>query len=275
MVASALACGVAGRRVILSDHCVRVDGGRMTGSFRQQASHRVQRLAHQARPPGQGATGDETSWLRDALDTIATPTLPLMEPWELSMAALLRKHPAVPSVLSKAAGSLDRLGAVAVSPTGLGFDGQHAEWGEIVRLETDSARHVLGTLSLQHELERLRAALPPVPGRKWAVGKVSESLLTLLNRGLDKVLSEDSVGASVVAGVYVQARFNREKVVASGLFGALVLTALPEVNSAILATAKQTGILVVPRTKHGVAKDDTDLTKLQLDLEHDAKTNII
>jgi hypothetical protein len=122
---------------------------------------------------------ERAEWVHAVLARLPRPDTPATEPWEMSIGALIGMHPKVPDGAVRLLGPLRRLGAVAVSPGEIGFDGERVPWDRVTQVRTRNAVGMFLDAAVDREIERIRALLPPIPGRKWAVARAAEGLRTL------------------------------------------------------------------------------------------------
>lgn len=194
------------------------------------------------------------------LDKLIPPPDPTSsEPWEVSIAELVRKTRKVPKLAVKPLDLLDRFGSVRITPDEIGFDNDNVEWGKVVELRTHLISNLLTGKALENEVDRIRNYLPPIPGRKWVVNKVVNLMLDLtlalsgddlaqkVASGIDSfgVDSDDPNAGRVVAEIVYKGRFGRTKDVQCGLFAAAVLAAQRGVTDALCQGAGMRGIPVV------------------------------
>ncbi|MQS16901.1 hypothetical protein F7Q99_33120 [Streptomyces kaniharaensis] len=200
---------------------------------------------------GRAAVGGR--WALTALTSVAPPPVPATEPWKLSVGTLIGRHPLTPAVVHKLLGLLDGLGAVHLGPTKVGFDGEEIEWDKVVEIRTCNAFEVLTTTALEHEVDRIREFLPPVPGRKWVVTKAGEALATVvlaaLERGsVDQRLDELTVPTRIVH----RGLLGRQRTLDTGSFAAATLVVAGQVGESLIATARSRGIPVRPAEQPAV-----------------------
>jgi hypothetical protein len=175
-----------------------------------------------------------TAWLAN----VPMPQAPATETWALSIGTLVGRVGNLPPVAAKALGLLDRFGRVSVGPDKVGIDNEDVRWSEVTAVRTSPAGAMLGQNAVAHELDRIKRLLPPVPGRAAVLGQVEAVLGVLLARALG------SPGSEVMSAIESTGRLGRTRTVSVGLAAALVLSAMPEVNRSIRATAEQRGIPV-------------------------------
>lgn len=196
-------------------------------------------------------------WAYAALTSIDPPAVPALEPWKISIGALLLRHPQIPQLAHKALGLLDGFGAVHIGPDAVGFDGEEIAWDKVIEIRTRNAFEVMTTQALEHEVDRLRQFLPPVPGRKWVVTKAAEAIATVvlaaLERGsVDQRLDELDVPVEIVH----RGLMGRHRVRTGGLFAAASLVVVDQLNASLLATAQKRGIPVRPADPLTVTEPD-------------------
>jgi hypothetical protein len=175
-----------------------------------------------------------TAWLAN----VPMPQAPATQPWTLSIGTLAGRAGTLPPVADRALGLLDRFGRVSVGPDQVGIDNDDVRWSEVTAVRTTPAGAMLGQNAVGHELERIKRLLPPVPGRAAVLAQAETVLGALLARALG------SPGADVVAAIESTGRLGRTRTMSVGLAAALVLSAMPEVDRSIRATAEARGIPV-------------------------------
>ncbi len=174
------------------------------------------------------------------LASIEPPPNPLVSTWEVSAVGLIRRGYDVPSVAGKALGQLDRLGAIRIGPQYIGFDADDVEWDKITLIRTRRLSVVLTESALNREVGRVRKALPPVPGRKWALDKLSSTLGDLSRVALDRAGAE-SLDRVVVSELEYRGGLGRRRSLSGGFVVAAVLGLIPEANQLVLDTAQHRG----------------------------------
>lgn len=198
------------------------------------------------------------------------PSPYLMEPWEVSLAALVDKVPHVPDIAVKALGLLDGFGAVHIGPQKLGFDGEEIEWDKVVCLRTRRVSDLISGAVLESEVDRLRKYLPPVPGRKWAVTKAVDLLVLLClvaledqfevamgivdgARGFDDAAEQVTRDGRVVSEIVYRGWVRNEKELQAGVLASAVLGQVRGADHCLREMAAARGIPVVQ------AEDGNDL----------------
>lgn len=198
------------------------------------------------------------------------PSPRLLEPWEVSLASLVDTVPRVPDIAVKALGLLDGFGAVHIGPEKIGFDGDEVEWDKVVCMRTRRASDMISGAVLEREVDRLRQYLPPVPGRKWAVGKAVDLLAVLClvaledelaavtgvvdgARGLDTATNEVTRDGRVVSEIVHRGWVRKEKELQAGVLASAVLAQIRGADDCLREMATARRIPVVP------AEDGNDL----------------
>ncbi|WP_460363415.1 hypothetical protein [Actinocorallia lasiicapitis] len=162
-------------------------------------------------------------------------------PWKLSLGGILGRHPKTPGVVRKLLGLLDDFGAVEIGPDEVGFDGDTVNWDRVLEIRRHSTADLLPDVVIDREVDRIRDFLPPVPGRKWVVGKATELLLTFV-----MAARGDGGGDSVIpCEIVYRNRLGRTSEKSAGLFAASILAALPAASETLMATAHERGIPIV------------------------------
>ncbi|GAA1903461.1 hypothetical protein GCM10009716_11810 [Streptomyces sodiiphilus] len=186
-------------------------------------------------------------WMRTAVTAVpGPPEGPATEQWEFSVGSLISSLPKVPPGAAKALGVLDRLGSVRFGPESVGFDGEEIAWKDVLRIQQHNGADVLAGNSIEAEFERLRGLLPPVPGRKWAVGKAAGGLTTVVGELRDRVLSDPGGAYDIACEIVHRGRFGREKSLHACMYSTAVLTLRPDFSAGLIATARAHGVQVLP-----------------------------
>ncbi|WP_331766694.1 hypothetical protein [Embleya sp. NBC_00896] len=196
------------------------------------------------------ASGD---WVHSTLDALPAPAAPTAVQWEFSLGALVSRHPKVPAITARPLRLLDGLGAVRFGPKTVGFDGEDIEWEKVVRLTLHDAFASMTTAALDAEIDRVRDVLPPLPGRKWAVTKVVEGLVTVVLASLEQADDRRLDSAEVACEITYRGRFGREKTLRASLFATALLARQTAVADSLVATARANGVEVVTATPAAAA----------------------
>lgn len=122
---------------------------------------------------------DVGGWVERSLERAPEPVYPLTADWSVSVGSLVRAALPGPALLSRPLGLLDRFGAVHLGPDEVGLDGETARWDRVVELRTQPALVMLTGEAVETSLAQYTRYLPPVPGRAWALRRISELLATL------------------------------------------------------------------------------------------------
>lgn len=194
-------------------------------------------------------------WVTRVVDLYPRPQHPVAEEWDASVQGLVRRVPYVPRIATAPLGLLDRFGAVTVGPQRVGLDGTDVDWTDVVEVRTEPAWTHLSAEALEANLAQYVGFLPPVPGRSWVLGKLSELLLSLylavlpmdddLVPGTDRRdPARDLLLARPVTGLVHRRRFGQGEVRA-GTASVLLQLALPESTDVLLRTAADRGVPVV------------------------------
>ncbi|MEU8922062.1 hypothetical protein AB0D10_14170 [Kitasatospora sp. NPDC048545] len=186
-------------------------------------------------------------WAHTALTSVPPPLVPATEPWKLSVGTLIGRHPLTPAVVHKLLGLLDGLGAVHLGPSKVGFDGEEVEWDKVAEIRTRNAFEVLTTTALEHEVDRIREFLPPVPGRKWVVTKAAEALATAVLAALERGAADQRLDElAVPARIVYRGLLGRQRTLDAGAFAAATLVVSDRAGESLIATARSRGIPVLP-----------------------------
>ncbi|WP_163188775.1 hypothetical protein [Cellulosimicrobium sp. SL-1] len=137
-------------------------------------------------------------WVRRVIAAYPRPTYPLEREWDVSVQGVVRLVPYVPRFATAPLALLDRFGAVTIGPRRVGLDGKDVDWDRVVEVRTAPAWTCLSAEALEVNLAQYVVALPPLPGRAWVLGKISELLLSLYLA----VLPPDADGDDVLADTH-------------------------------------------------------------------------
>lgn len=192
-------------------------------------------------------------WVRRVIAAYPRPTYPLEREWDVSVQGVVRLVPYVPRFATAPLALLDRFGAVTIGPRRVGLDGKDVDWDRVVEVRTAPAWTCLSAEALEVNLAQYVVALPPLPGRAWVLGKISELLLSLYLAVLppdadgDDVLADappDRMFDRVVTEVVYRRRFGTGEAQASTT-SVLLQLALRGATDTIVRTAAERGVDVV------------------------------
>lgn len=171
------------------------------------------------------------------------PPGPIEQPWEFSISALIRRRYRVPAAAQKALDGLDRFGALRLRPESLGYDECDVGWTQLVEIQTRPLAEALSRTALDHELERARKLIPPIPGRKWLLQKLADELGALWHAAIVK--RTDMSSKHVPLQLVYRASLGRTKVATGGMVVTATLAGIPATTDAILATAAAYSVPVI------------------------------
>lgn len=112
---------------------------------------------------------------------------------------------------------------------------------ELVEVRLSPLYLVLADGALTREFERLRHALPPVPGRASVLRRAQTTALALTQR----YLANDGAKATPIPLTLVLRDKKKTKTVQGGVVSALPLVALPEARDVLIRTAQARNVLVI------------------------------
>ena len=175
------------------------------------------------------------------------PEVPLQSEWNAGLGHLVRATPGFPDRLSRLLGPLDKVAEVRLTPDLIGFDGQEAPWRDVAEVRLAPVADLLSAALLDRELERLVGVLPPVPGRKWAVRRITELITGLAVAAVESVMPAPGAGQPllVTSSVVARGRLGRQRQLAPGLFAAALCATIPEVTDAVRDAADRHGVPVI------------------------------
>ena len=183
--------------------------------------------------------------VRATLAAVPRPASPVAEPWELSFATLLCRHPRVPSFAGRLLRRFDKYGQVVIGPERVGFDRKTVRWSKVIEIRTYPTTNLVPSVVVDREIDRIREALPPVPGRRWIVTRMAEGLLTLLMAILGPRWKAN-IAPRLPCEIVYRNVFGRQTRLRAGLFAVLVLAAIPESATSLVATAQASSISIRP-----------------------------
>lgn len=225
------------------------------GAGRPGAVASVAATAAQVRAAGRRAaergglvTARGGRWAHEVMLSAEPPRIPAAGPWRMAIGTLMLRGPRVPSLVRKVLGLLDRFGAVRFGPDSVGFDADDVAWDKVVEVRVRGAYDMLTAQALDREVDRLKAVLPPLPGRKRLVTAVAETLATVALAALEQGSgsgSESELGElTVPSEIVYRGLLGRERTLSGGLFAVAVLTVVEPARTGLLATARAHGIPV-------------------------------
>jgi hypothetical protein len=180
------------------------------------------------------------------LADLPRPTSPIRQPWEISLATLVSRHPKVPRLVGRRLHKLDRYGQVAIAPDRVGFDGKTVRWSRVIEIRACPASVPYPQAVVDTEVERIRRHLPRVPGRRWMLTKV-------VNRTVPSIMDIARVAggpppdrALLPCQIVYRTVLGRPATLHAGLFAAAVMIAIPEAAHSLTATAGQHAIPIRP-----------------------------
>ncbi|MCF2529639.1 hypothetical protein [Yinghuangia soli] len=223
---------------------VRGIGGAVGGAVGSAAAAGRSAVGRRVEAGREGlASGD---WARSALGALDVPDSPATEVWEYSLGVLICRHPRVPAATAKLLRALDGLGAVRFGPEEVGFDGEDVPWEKVTGLRLHDAFAVMTNEGLDAEIDRVRDVLPPIPGRKWVVGKAVEAAATVVLASLEQAAERRLDTVEVACEITYKGLLGRQKTMQASLFATALLAQRPEVAASLVATARAHGVPVTP-----------------------------
>ncbi len=160
--------------------------------------------------------------------------------WGVGVGEAVAKLPWVPGPVRGLARRLNRFGSVVVSPGGIEFDGDEADWSAVSEIRTRRLVGYLLTDAVAKQLDRL--PLWRFPGRGMIVDGLGRAALTAVALAAD--LRPDRGVSTVCVPCDVSYRgLLRDRQMSAGLPAALVL-ADPAVRDLVESTARAHGVAV-------------------------------
>jgi hypothetical protein len=175
------------------------------------------------------------------------PEVPVQSEWNAGLGHLVRATPGFPDGLSRFLGPLDKVAEVRLTPDLIAFDGRDVPWQDVAEVRLAPVADLLSAALLDKELDRLAGVLPPVPGRKWAVRRITELVTGLVVAAIESVTPALDAGEPLVvtSSVVARGRLGRRRELAPGLFAAVLCTMIPEVTAAVRDAADRHGVPVI------------------------------
>ena len=183
---------------------------------------------------------------RTMFAAVPRPSERLTGPWSVSIATLVSSHPKVPSIIARPLlRRMDKFGRVTIGPAGVGFDDKTIRWNRILEIRAyPVANRIPPSVVIDRESDRVREMLPPIPGRRWIVGKVAGGAMTVLTAFTHHPQrSVDPVPLLPCEIVYRNV-FGRRARLSAGLFAASVLAVIPEASNSLITMAADRAIPV-------------------------------
>jgi hypothetical protein len=191
------------------------------------------------------ALGRGGRWMRDSIAAAPTPMVPWANPWKCTLAGILLRRPGSALLTIHPLTLLDRFGALHLDAEQVGFDGEPHDWSKVAGVRLHAAFDLLTTRALEQEVDRIRALLPPVPGRKRVLMFLAENLATVLLAALDQ--GDDALGREIVGELQYRGRVPVSRHTARpGLFAAALLSLRPDINEALIGEARRHEVKVTP-----------------------------
>ncbi|MER7441268.1 hypothetical protein [Micromonospora avicenniae] len=212
-----------------------------------------------------GAAREAAAAVSERVASMEGPKLPLHEAWSVGLGQLLSEQATLPGMLRSAALSLDRLGRLRISSESISFDGVEVPWEKIEEIKFGNASALLVSRAIEHEIGRLTARVPPVPGRSWLVRQAVEVLVALCHAAGTTAAGESdrsgAGGAGGPAGVPLEVVYRKHwsrKELTPGVFVTLAAALIPSAFQAIEVLARQHGVKITVAgssryDKHAVA----------------------
>ncbi|MGE2835042.1 hypothetical protein [Mycobacterium sp. SMC-4] len=176
---------------------------------------------------------------------------PVRGRWGFGLGDLVVQISRAPGPLDEVLRQLNHFGALVISAESVEFDGDSVDWSDVKDIETHSLLGYLVSGALDRQLGKL--PVPRFPGRRIALGLVSDAALTAL-----VALTGDALRP--VFDVRIPAEVNykgtfRRRTLSPGVVPTLLM-ADPAVREALIQTAKAHGIPV--RRTDSDAVDDAE-----------------
>ncbi len=187
-----------------------------------------------------GDPNERRSQWQDVLTAFRAPTIPIVEPWSISIATLIGSAYKVPSIASKALAQLDRVGALRLTSEAITFDTDDVEWNKLSTVRCRPAGEVLADSAVRREIDSVRKVLPPIPGRKWVVNRLADGVSQVATIALERVGGLNSRRA-IATELEYRGGLGRRRSTESGVVVSALLAVVPDLNDVVLRMAQQHG----------------------------------
>ena len=167
---------------------------------------------------------------------------PATDRWAVGVGEVAAKLPKMPGPLRGVARQLNQFGSVVVSPGGIEFDGDEADWSKVTEIRTRRLVGYLVTGALTKQVDRL--PIWRFPGRSLVVSGLTHTALTGVAVVADLRLDRGVFTVYLPAEVQFKGLV-RTKQMSPGVPAALVL-ADPAVRDLVETTARAHGVPIRP-----------------------------
>jgi hypothetical protein len=182
---------------------------------------------------------------RRILESIRPPAVPVEGTWSISLSSVINHVFSVPGLAVRALSALDRFGSMRLSATSIGFDSDDVDWSAVTQISTTRLADVLTDQALEREADRLKVLIPPLPGRKWILGKATAVLGGVSSAVLERV-GHEALERPVVSEIAFKGRLGRRRSMSPGLLATALMGAYPTLMENITQIADRAGATVVP-----------------------------
>jgi len=187
-------------------------------------------------------TDDDASWLQSLLERRRPDPGPVVGRWALGIGDMVADHPLTPNKLHWLARKLNHFGGVALSETGVEFDGDDVKWSDVTEIRTRSLIEYLFTGGVDKQADKL--PLPWFPFRGKVIAAISRAALTLLLAAAKQQLEGRTMEIRIPAEVHYHGLLGTREL-SPGMLAAVVL-ADPVVRQCFEATAQVHGVTLSP-----------------------------
>jgi hypothetical protein len=183
-------------------------------------------------------TNADASWLQSLLERRRPDPGPVVGRWALGIGDMVADHPLTPNKLHWLARKLNHFGGVALSETGVEFDGDDVTWSDVTEIRTRSLIEYLFTGGVDKQADKL--PLPWFPFRGKVIAAISRAALTLLLAAAKQQLEGGAMEIRIPAEVHYRGLLGTREL-SPGMLAAVVL-ADPAVRQCFEATAQAHGV---------------------------------
>ena len=183
-------------------------------------------------------TDDDVSWLQSLLERRRPDPGPVVGRWALGIGDMVADHPLTPDKLSGLVRRLNHFGGVAISEEAVEFDGDKANWSDVIEIRTRSLLEYLFSGGVDKQVDKL--PLPWFPFRRKVIEAISRAALTLLLATAKQQLDGGALDIRIPAEVGYHGML-RTRELSPGMLAAVVL-ADPAVRQCFEATAQAHGV---------------------------------
>jgi len=184
--------------------------------------------------------------VRAAVDALAPPDPPLVEPWGVSLAEIVnrstsRRVPGQDLLLKQA----DRFGALRLDLRSITIDASEAKWDAVTAIRLQQ----LGEGMVHNVVERelLRALKLPIPGKRLAANKVgllADHITGIMLESFAHKVGDSPLVRPTMGAVEYRSLLKRKQTLAVGGVATGLFLLYPGATDLVLGVARERGIAI-------------------------------